>query len=525
MDGDAHFLNRISAQLTEEWTIRPNSTLPSVWETIAIQQTETALNDAIHTAVVAFIRFLLRVNARLQALVERHQWTPWISSSNSSSTTIPTSSSIVPHSSETLPGDTNFLRVHGRRVSRLLGKVVRLAQTAVVLAWTRTGTAICVACVRFVIERVRLGLSSPYSSSVSEALFGTVRLRGTSPNETDSLSPLTRTDQFNLALVLAMEPLCRDFYQSPTIRPQPQPQPQVLVLRNRSMWTLFRVLVWPKVLLAVRAGLLSGNIWCQWRYLLGKSQFSDLRNQLLQQTVVRRHRFPSLSMAATEPTISIASPNGGKRTPETISNGTETTNSAATSTNDTTHGAGAAFSVSLSQHSSWILTAALTATVAWSWLTQARFWYMERYRQQLQQRQEPQQEPRQHHHQHHEQMSRSSSQQLVGERESMRQTPGLAATERSCIPVPLLPDASNSQLALKLPLGSCPLCSCRPWRQPTACSRTGLVFCHVCIVKHVRQFGTCPVTGTPVTESQLVRIYEPISTPQKFESSVVEASV
>ena len=38
---------------------------------------------------------------------------------------------------------------------------------------------------------------------------------------------------------------------------------------------------------------------------------------------------------------------------------------------------------------------------------------------------------------------------------------------------------------------------------------SGLVFCYACLVTRVRQAGKCPVTGAPLKEDQLVRIFLP----------------
>ncbi|KAH8277998.1 hypothetical protein KR026_000828 [Drosophila bipectinata] len=55
--------------------------------------------------------------------------------------------------------------------------------------------------------------------------------------------------------------------------------------------------------------------------------------------------------------------------------------------------------------------------------------------------------------------------------------------------------------------GECPVCLL-PMQTPTACSVSGYVFCWKCIVSHMKEHGSCPVTHYPITLEDLVRIYE-----------------
>lgn len=54
--------------------------------------------------------------------------------------------------------------------------------------------------------------------------------------------------------------------------------------------------------------------------------------------------------------------------------------------------------------------------------------------------------------------------------------------------------------------GLCPICS-HSLQNPTAAS-SGLVFCYRCILEHVQESPSCPVTKQPCTEGQLRRLYE-----------------
>ncbi|XP_037710796.1 peroxisome assembly protein 12 [Drosophila subpulchrella] len=55
--------------------------------------------------------------------------------------------------------------------------------------------------------------------------------------------------------------------------------------------------------------------------------------------------------------------------------------------------------------------------------------------------------------------------------------------------------------------GECPVCLL-PIQTPTACSVSGYVFCWKCIVSHMKEHGSCPVTQYPISLDDLVRIYE-----------------
>ncbi|XP_033238630.1 peroxisome assembly protein 12-like [Drosophila pseudoobscura] len=56
-------------------------------------------------------------------------------------------------------------------------------------------------------------------------------------------------------------------------------------------------------------------------------------------------------------------------------------------------------------------------------------------------------------------------------------------------------------------IGKCPICLL-PLQTPTACSVSGYVFCWKCIISHMKEHGTCPVTSYPISLDDLVRIYE-----------------
>ncbi|ALC38453.1 Pex12 [Drosophila busckii] len=55
--------------------------------------------------------------------------------------------------------------------------------------------------------------------------------------------------------------------------------------------------------------------------------------------------------------------------------------------------------------------------------------------------------------------------------------------------------------------GECPICLL-VLQTPTACAVSGYVYCWKCIVTHLKQHGSCPITKYAITLEDLVRIYE-----------------
>lgn len=74
----------------------------------------------------------------------------------------------------------------------------------------------------------------------------------------------------------------------------------------------------------------------------------------------------------------------------------------------------------------------------------------------------------------------------------------------SALPVPPPPTLSLEDKALK---NKCPVCR-NPWRLQTLLPVSGYVFCFRCIMHHLQQNGSCPVTGYPASARDLVRLYK-----------------
>ena len=56
------------------------------------------------------------------------------------------------------------------------------------------------------------------------------------------------------------------------------------------------------------------------------------------------------------------------------------------------------------------------------------------------------------------------------------------------------------------PFERCPLCG-RKRTNPAVLAPSGFAFCYPCIVKYVREYAKCPVTGLPANETQIRRLF------------------
>lgn len=72
------------------------------------------------------------------------------------------------------------------------------------------------------------------------------------------------------------------------------------------------------------------------------------------------------------------------------------------------------------------------------------------------------------------------------------------------LPIPPPPELDVEAERYK---GLCPVCI-QAFSIPTAVSISGYVFCYKCIMKHLENSKTCPVTNYPVDIDDLIRIYD-----------------
>lgn len=72
-------------------------------------------------------------------------------------------------------------------------------------------------------------------------------------------------------------------------------------------------------------------------------------------------------------------------------------------------------------------------------------------------------------------------------------------------PPPAAPPLARG-VTLPADSAACPLCG-RARRLPAVLAASGYAFCFPCIVRYVRQYHRCPLTGVPAQESQILRLY------------------
>ncbi|XP_018497180.1 peroxisome assembly protein 12 [Galendromus occidentalis] len=77
--------------------------------------------------------------------------------------------------------------------------------------------------------------------------------------------------------------------------------------------------------------------------------------------------------------------------------------------------------------------------------------------------------------------------------------------------VPPPPDELSSAVCQSqdrhLPKGKCPLCK-ESVVNETVLTTSGFAFCYTCIVRHLIEHNTCPVTGYPSTVDALIKVYQ-----------------
>jgi Pex2 / Pex12 amino terminal region len=313
---------------------------------------------------------------------------------------------------------------------------------------------------RYIVER-HCVMHRRNSGTLVDLVFGMIRVKAARNKDATgkvALMPLENVDRIRLALLQAMIPylwerfqdFCRNAVPSTAnIRSDCTPRSLLQLIRNN----LLKRRLWIQRLLPILVSIGYGaNACCQFRYLLGLSQYTDLRNTLLRHIVRRATQQDLPATNAANPAV--ASKSLDLERWKTIL---------------PTMG--------------WIL---LASSLSLSWGTQMIHWYRERY-QELQQ----------------EQLRRE---QCHSEEPRTTQFPA------HILPVPLLPP--DTAILQAVPQGCCLLCNeplfseeGKSSRYPTALN--GYIYCYACIASHVRQHGMCPVTDQKVFDEakQLIRLY------------------
>ena len=87
-------------------------------------------------------------------------------------------------------------------------------------------------------------------------------------------------------------------------------------------------------------------------------------------------------------------------------------------------------------------------------------------------------------------------------------------TESTSLPIPPPPinhlNRKNNQESANS-IMNCPICRTKR-KNETLVPSSGYVFCYKCIISHLRSEdsnGACPVTGLPVREDDLIRLFPP----------------
>ena len=89
-----------------------------------------------------------------------------------------------------------------------------------------------------------------------------------------------------------------------------------------------------------------------------------------------------------------------------------------------------------------------------------------------------------------------------------------SVTDSMSLPIPPPPIRDSNKTSDKSGFNSimvCPVCRTKR-KNETLVPSSGYVFCYKCIIGHLRSEeggGSCPVTGLPVREEDLIRIFPP----------------
>lgn len=301
-----------------------------------------------------------------------------------------------------------------------------------------------------VIYLLQRGSLISTNATVSESLYGGKRVKLGSPIRNQrQLTPMPKRDGVRLAFLVSFGPYLSE--RADLLYKSLGPMDNILASSSllQKLRKLFKV-VYPFLHLSAQ-GI---HLLEQWKYLLGHSLFFDPYSKWLD-LVVRR--MTEQDQSPNESTASGSSKNNSNKILET--------------TMDTSR--------SLIANSNLKATALriLSSALVVGWIARVR----------------------------------ASRQDLLRQIPSRMQAGGREGRQRhDTLPPPPAPSIAKDADLASLPATICPLCR-QPRINPTA-STGGYVFCFKCIVAHVQENNTCPVTGRACPESRLVRLYEPYTT-------------
>jgi Pex2 / Pex12 amino terminal region len=455
----------VAALLAEEWTVQPFAVLPSFLELAMIRDAETALSSQWTRMQQQPALLFLRDNTAVVALLFSHRWT-----------------------TRTAAAVDGFLERRGSEIGALL----RYWAERYCLHAPRGNSTLAEALYGMRREKVVVAAAAPATTKGNDS-DGTVQ---TATTHTQQWRPLQRHDRTRLALYIALSPYLKEKVQMLYSLWRQQQQQRSNILKT------VLVQCYP----IASDALQLADVFRQWRYLLRLSPCGDLRDTVLRQ-VVRRGTLqqdvtPSAPGGAAPPDHRdgkttavkgvVVPESDGSASPSTK----EVSSSASSSATTVPHSTGThTFANPKSLIQSAILYATASCLVL-NWVTQMRAWYQERYRQQI--------------------LQNTSADDNVEEDDFSSHHRRAAVVHSSILPPPPCGITETAAAAAQTspPPQGCPLCGrVGECILPTACAATGWVFCARCIRTYLHDHdGRCPVTGRPLLESQLVRLYEPTAT-------------
>ncbi|KAL7566191.1 hypothetical protein ACA910_011265 [Epithemia clementina (nom. ined.)] len=490
----------VGALLAEEWTIDPYSALPSFLEMMWIQEVDKSMHQALQVGL-----------DQLKETIDQHEQAQ-IQTTRDQSTLFER-----PDASE-----VNFSTI-ARRLGRFMEICKRKCITMSKNVLQRYRNAI-IALVVYAVERESL---SRINATIAESMYGGHRVQaiqatnvqdntngqsqgGTNTTRSFQLEPLKDTAITRFALLKALSPYLKSKLDSLMAQYRQEQDREQQTNRRSIRWNdqqgqeqqhgrhrqgqeaQYRSSKIKRTMLFLypylRATLQGLNLLCHWRFLMGQSFHFDLISLLLGQ-VVRRITLQDQkgkSVAASKVPFSSSSSETNKRTVGTPSLDSTSSSSPSApnefvSTSLTTSDNGNSISLpqdrlttfGLMRHSIVFGTAVaiLLSWMAWTKVEWDRIFREERMR------------------------FSSPLCPVPPPPPSIRSTGTRTAIAR----YRRLMRKGNEE---------CPLCHGRPRQSPTA-TKSGFVFCWDCIHRHVSRSQTCPITGQPCTEQQLLRLYEP----------------
>jgi hypothetical protein len=404
---DLLVLKSVGALVAEEWSVNPLSMLPSFLEMKMIEDASKSSHSALRSIVDLLIQQVSRygetTRGRASNLDEGSVW---------SVDTIRTGSATM-----------------ARKFSLVLRRFIPELR--------------CIAI--YLFERYCLRL---FSSTLAESLYGTKRMVLVEENSSESRSsrklvPLKGKHATRLALALAIVPYLREKLNALVLSNDRSSCTQRQIRLRQAFLRIYNILA---------KAVDSGNLLCQWRFLLGRSVSFDLTSFILGQIVRRVTQQDEIGTNIARSNVNVPASN--------------------------------ATNIQVNSYAQKSILYLLCASFAFGWLTQIRSTWQE-YR-------------------HLAALRRS---QAVGSTRTSESAKGSIPGFRALPPPPheLVSDLLGVSLDQDNRL--CPLC--RQSRVKPAASTSGHVFCHDCLVAFVKQHGVCPVTGVDCTESRIIRLYEP----------------